>query len=376
MLSLYLDARPDSVGRDRFEPFLRRTFGERLSTYRSNGPERESLSRDQERIQRYLAMSLDPSANGIAIFACAGADDFFEAVQLQAPVEEHRLYVADRPQLYPLVRLDDQFPRYAAVLADTNVARIFVFGTNRLERQEEVVGRKTHRAKVGGWSQARYQRHVDNYHLQHVKDVVDRLDRVVRDEEIPHVVLAGDEVVVPLFREQLPAHLEEKVIDVLRLDTQAPERDVLETTLSALRQKDEDGDSAIVERLLDEVRAEGLGVIGAEATLAALQRGQVDALLVTARPDLLTNIDHLVPGTPGRTEHTGSAAEGLAAVDERAESSGNNAAGAADEQSPAERVANHLVALARQTAADVRFIEDPLLLAEVGGVGALLRFRL
>ena len=69
VLSLYLDARPDSVGRDRFEPFLRRTFGERLSTYRSNGPERESLSRDQERIQRYLAMSLDPSANGIAIFA-------------------------------------------------------------------------------------------------------------------------------------------------------------------------------------------------------------------------------------------------------------------------------------------------------------------
>ena len=40
-----------------------------------------------------------------------------------------------------------------------------------------------------------------------------------------------------------------------------------------------------------------------------------------------------------------------------------------------EKVANQLVTLARQTSASVRFIEDPALLAEVGGVGAFLRFR-
>ena len=37
---------------------------------------------------------------------------------------------------------------------------------------------------------------------------------------------------------------------------------------------------------------------------------------------------------------------------------------------------NELVALARQTDAEVRFIEDPALLRDVGGVGALLRFSL
>ena len=379
VLSLYLDARPDAIGRDQFDTFLRRTFSERLSTYRAHGPERESLNRDQERIERYLEASVEPSANGVAIFACAGADDFFEALQLDAPLDEHRLYIADRPQLYPLARLDDQYPRYAAVVADTRQARIFVFGTNRLERQEQVVGQKTRRVKAGGWSQARFQRHVDNFHQQHVKEVVERLDRIVRDEEIPHVLLAGDEVIVPLFREQLPAHLQEKLVDVLRLETQAPERDVLEATLEVLRQKDEEGDAAIVERLLDEVRSDGLGVIGAERTLEALQRGQVDLLLIVARPDLLTNIDHLVPGASLQVEHTGSAAEGLAEVDARVDAAPPEAAATEatpPELSPGEQVANGLIALARQTSADVRFVEDPLLLAEVGGVGALLRFRL
>ena len=39
-------------------------------------------------------------------------------------------------------------------------------------------------------------------------------------------------------------------------------------------------------------------------------------------------------------------------------------------------VADALVANARQTGARVTFVEDAALLAEAGGVGALLRFRL
>jgi peptide subunit release factor 1 (eRF1) len=40
-----------------------------------------------------------------------------------------------------------------------------------------------------------------------------------------------------------------------------------------------------------------------------------------------------------------------------------------------ERAADELVTKARQTAATVRFIEDPAPLSAVGGVGALLRFK-
>jgi len=36
-------------------------------------------------------------------------------------------------------------------------------------------GKKVHRVKVGGWSQARYQRRVGNAHQEYVKDVIERL---------------------------------------------------------------------------------------------------------------------------------------------------------------------------------------------------------
>lgn len=360
VLSLYLNAQPDSVGRDQFETFLRKVFAPPLSTYRAASPERESLERDVSRIERYVAESLQPSANGVAIFACSGADDFFEAVQLDAPIDHHALYVGNRPHLYPLVRLDDRYPRYAAVVADTSVARIFVFGTNRTEREEQVVGQKTKRTKAGGWSQARFQRHVDNYHQQHVKEIIERLDRIVADERIGHVILAGDEVIVPLFRGQLPQHLAERIVDVVRLDARAPEREVLEASLESLHQKDAETDAAIVSRLLDEVRAGGLGVAGAQATLDALTLGQVDLLLLTADANLIGDAERVA-----RQDEEHTAGEMPTAVP----GGGSEGTGAG------ERAANRLVTLARQTSAGVRFIEEPGLLSDIGGVGALLRFR-
>src|SRR3954451_11254804 len=103
VLSLYLDLRPDDRGRDNFEPFLRKELADRIATYPASGPERESLDRDADKIREYVS-TVDASVNGLALFACGGAD-LFEAVALAAPIGEHRLYISDQPHLYPLARL-------------------------------------------------------------------------------------------------------------------------------------------------------------------------------------------------------------------------------------------------------------------------------
>jgi peptide subunit release factor 1 (eRF1) len=87
--------------------------------------------------------------------------------------------------------------------------------------------------------------------------------------------------------------------------------------------------------MLDAYRGGGLGVVGVDATLRALENGQVHELIIGADPTYLRTRD-------GRS-------------------------GAA--------VADELVAKARQTDARVTFIDDPALLADAGGVGGLLRFR-
>src|SRR5688572_20819564 len=85
VISLYLNMRPDQNGRDHFEPFLRKELTERIKTYQPERPERASLEGDAGKIHEYVANSVDASANGLALFACAGTN-LFEAVQLAAPV--------------------------------------------------------------------------------------------------------------------------------------------------------------------------------------------------------------------------------------------------------------------------------------------------
>jgi peptide subunit release factor 1 (eRF1) len=340
VVSLYLNAQTDQHGRDHVLPFARKELGDKALTFPPHSPQRDSFERDQDRILSYVREALRPSSNGLAVFACSGAD-LFEPVQLEAPLPESRLFVADQPHVYPLARLEDQYPRYAAVVLDTNAARIFVFGTGQRLAATEVTSPKTKRTSVGGWSQARYQRHTENVHLLHAKEVVEALDRVVRQEAIDRIVLAGDEVILPILRDQLPAHLVERVVDVLRLDIRTPEHVILKATLDALREQDAKDDVEKVARLMDQYRAGGLATVGVRRTRAALEAGQVDALVISADPALVTE-------NPG-----------------------------ADADRPRERglkLAEELVMRARQTSAAVTFVEDGSLLADVGGVGAFLRY--
>jgi peptide chain release factor subunit 1 len=334
VVSLYLDMRTDQNGRRTYGTFLRKVFPERSSAL--SGDARKSFDRDAERIISFLDSDVRKSADGLAVFACAGRNDFFEAVQLDAPIDAHQLFVASVPHLYPLARINDRFPRYAALLVNTNSARLFVFGLGATETQREVTNVKTRKAAMGGWSQARYQRHVENFHLHHMKEVVDVLDRVVRDEALTQIVLACDEVAKPTLLAQLPKHLSEKIVDVLSLDRRAPEHEVLAETLEALHEQDARTDAERVATMLDASRAGGLGVAGFEDTQRALETGQVEELLISATPSLVAH------GTSATSEV----------------------------------VANDLVTKAQQTSARIRFIEDPDLLGRVGGVGAILRFKI
>jgi peptide subunit release factor 1 (eRF1) len=338
-------------------PFVRKQLTEKCKSYEPNSDDRLSFEEDFVRIVRYLEGEVPASVQGLAIFACSRCNDWFEVGQFDAPFERNRLFVSDRPHLYPLARLIDQYRRYAVVLADTNRAHIFVFAAGRAVEHEDLESVKTKHAKVGGWSQARYQRHEKNYHLQHAKEVIDMLERIVREEDVEHVILAGDEAtVIPLLREQMPKPVQEKIIDALSLGINTPEHEVLQESMKVFQRHDSLSDMEKVQRLLNEYRADDLGVAGVPETLAALSNGQVEELLIAAKPDGIQFDKEEVEKVLKLYETT-------------------------EEPLPEElnqrTVADELVRRANVlSSARVTFIEDSARLEQLGGVGGLLRYRI
>ena len=185
------------------------------------------------------------------------------------------------------------------------------------------------------------------------------LERVVLEEAAEHIILAGDEVIIPLLRKHLPDRLKKKVIDVLRLEVRAPEHEVLKATMEALRGHNLQTDAERVRLLLDEYRAGGLAVVALRERLRP-RAGQVDELLFSA------SAREIRYDKEEFDEATNDAPANDAACGQSILRNGE----------PQLRAADLLVALARQSGARVTFIEDPALLDSVGGVGALLRYRL
>jgi peptide subunit release factor 1 (eRF1) len=167
----------------------------------------------------------------------------------------------------------------------------------------------------------------------------------VRDEHVDTILISGDEVIVPLLKEQLPKDVADCVVDTLKMDTRAPQADVLEASLAVMREQAAASDRERVDALFDNYRAGGLACVGVEDTLKAFELGQVDELLITGSPEAID-----APSVPDSES--------------------------AAERSAEERAADTLIVQARQTSAKIRFIQDPALLAGVGGAGAFLRFKL
>lgn len=355
-ISIYLNAEPNEHGRDNFDIFLKKQLSEHQSNFEEESEERASFDRDIEKINKYV-QKIKPSANGVAIFACSGENDYFKTFEFDVPFEKNQFVVKDKPFVYPLARMVDQNPEFAVVLADSNMAKIYLMQRGKVLNNEEIENEKYSRSEAGGWSQMRFQRHIDEMRKQHAKEVVEELEKIVREEDVRQIVLAGNkDVVIPLLNEEMNDFLNERIVGTVRMEIDAAESQIIDEATTAIKQNDTLRDKEKIDHLKEENYDEGKGVTGIAKTLEALANGQVQELYLTAKFDELEYNENEVreilkayaPGEDGKTPNSKNSQE----------------------------IADDMISRALESAERIRFIEDENLLEEFGGVGALLRYTM
>ena len=331
VISAYVDVTPAAHGerpgervelrvvRDRL-----RAIGDSLDPHSLAG---ESFAADRERIERYLEDEDFSGLDGVAIFACQhiglwetiGAAVDFETSVAAGPTAE----------LFGLARLLDETVAAVVAVVDTNTCRLFVTRRGRLEEHggpDEPPG-EHRRHETGGWSQARYQRHVDMQDKRFAKEAATAIERLVQQENAQHVILAGDERTIPVLDGELSEVVRPLVDHVAHIEMRASRDEVREEVWPVIAALEQAEGQDAADRAIAGERAGDLGVTGIDATMTALEAGQVDQLV----------IDDAAPIDP----------------DLRAE----------------------LVRQAALTDAGVEIVHDHAGLARHDGVGATLRFR-
>lgn len=241
--------------------------------------QRKTLRADVERVREHLDGADFAETRGIAIFAAG--DALFEAVHLPHRVET-AVVVDASPHVAPLAEGSNGV--WCVVLVSRRNGRVLRGGRQRLVELPRVADDVHGQHDQGGWSQARYQRSIDEEFRRHVERVVEAVGDQHGRRPFDHLLVGGPEdayaALTGMLDEPLRALLCGRVeVDV---DETAP-GDVLAAARPLMEEQERHERDELLAALASRLATDGNAAAGLDDVLRCLNERRVEALLLDAR---------------------------------------------------------------------------------------------
>lgn len=359
VLSFYLDLDPgefalaharSTAARSLVDDAHRRIEGEdRLShDERKRGLEAVKRVRDWFEGPEFSAAG----AGALAVF-CAADGGLFEVIRLPRPVPSE-VVVGRKPFAEPLVDMASG-GGWCVLLADREAARILrgsVHALDEVARVDQNPPRGQH--DQGGWSQARYERSVEEDVHYHVKRTTELLYRRFKRAPFERLLIGARSEFAPVVEERLHPDLRARVVGRIDVDVKhSRQEDVLAAALPTMEQEERRSEEEALGRLRERIQ-DGRGATGLVDVLEALTERRVETLLLE---DGFSADGVVCPscGWLGPAEIRSCPADGTATE-------------------PRDDVADLAIGRALGQSADVIVPRESEGVRELGGIAAVLRF--
>src|SRR3954469_19936191 len=236
------------------------------------------LQSDFERIRDFFANDFDRGGvQGVALFA-AGLDGFWSANALSEPVEDN-VCIGPDFSVAPLVPLAGRGEDAIVAVVDRERGLLFQLTSGRLQPLADLSEEQPGRHVQGGWSQARYQRHIDELAREHLRTVAENLDNHVRRGLARHVVVVGPDEARATFLDQIGAETTNCLVGSTAGEGYATTQELLALAQPFLDQARLGEETAVLDRWQEEAGRGGRAASGWEQTLEAASDGRVELLL-------------------------------------------------------------------------------------------------
>jgi peptide subunit release factor 1 (eRF1) len=240
-----------------------------------------SLREDVERVRRYLLSREPPykGSRGLAVFSSSG-DDLFEVVQISRPVEG-RVEIGRTPYVEPLMASGGE-RRWCVVLVTRREARVLTGPPDRLTERERIGDNVHAQHEKGGWSQANYERSVEQEVDTHLRRVAEQVHRRWQRERFDCLALGGPQEVVARFQSVLPDDLTRSLTKHrIQVDVSvASDEQVRAAAVELVDEVERERERAALDRLAAGLGSGGRAAGGPQATLDALNERRVEVLLL------------------------------------------------------------------------------------------------
>jgi peptide chain release factor subunit 1 len=240
--------------------------------------QRGALKSDLERIARWFDDDFErDGSQGVAVFA-ASLDNFWSTLSLPEPVPDG-VKVSRELHLAPLVPVVARSEGTIVAVVGREQGQLFRLRAGRLEEIAEHFDEQPGQHDQGGWSQSRYQRHIEKLVQEHLKGVAEELDRSRRRMHFPKIVLVCSEELRSEFIDELPAAAREALVGWTQAEAHAGPAELLDAVTPVLAEADTKDEAEVIERWREEAGRNGRATSGWEQTLEVASDGRVEVLL-------------------------------------------------------------------------------------------------
>lgn len=316
----------------------------------------------REDLQKILAVAESLHGNhsrGKVIFACKG-QGIWRELDVPARLGKSHITVNSRFHLKPLLAAFSGPPRSCVALVDRVKARIFAFEDGELTPLPDLYfgdlpasGRSD---GFRGYEAGHRERHVENEVMHHFKQFADSLHLLLPRDHFELLLVGCRDEAWPEIVPHLHTEVKRRLVEKFLIDpgTASPQevRAHAARLLSAYLKTQE---QALLHEVIGEAQRNGRGALGLRHVLTALERQEVQTLLVSRdfRADAVECLN---------CRHLDTRIVKTCAV-------------CGHETREVSEMSDALVGLALRNGAEINFIDGGSQLDSSGQVGALLRFR-
>jgi len=253
---------------------------------RGDGANRRELTHDQriglkadfDRIREYYEREFTrDGAHGLAIF-CAGLDNVWRPLALTEAVPDDAK-VGRKLYLAPLVPLVGRGEGALVVVVGRERGQFYRLHAGRLEEIEDHTEDQPGQHDQGGWSQPRYQRHIEKLVQEHLREVADGLDGLIRRLHHPQVVVLSTEETRAEFDDLLSKEAQAAIVGWTHAEAHAQPPELLKLATPVLERWRVEQETAVLERWREEIGRNGRAAAGWAQTLEAASDERVELLL-------------------------------------------------------------------------------------------------
>ncbi len=240
---------------------------------------RRALREDLARLRRWWDVEFDrDGVRGLAVFT-SSLDGLFRTLRLSGRVPD-AVHLGRQLLLRPLTSAVGRGDGALVAVVSREQGRVFAYADGRLVEEVDESEETHGQHDQGGWSQARYQRHIEKLVHDHLKTVGGELDRRARR--------AGDLLLVGVAPEEMRSDIEgllstearEALVGWTNAEAHANPAELLEVARPLIDEGVARREADLVERWRSERGRGARASAGWEDTLAAAADARVEVLLL------------------------------------------------------------------------------------------------